>query len=87
MTSDEALFSALAAAVCQAIVANIIEMRSALTVLVQRGLISGSEIESAKQQAPPELVRRLQEELHKQVMKTMQEQYQAFLAGPKGPVQ
>jgi hypothetical protein len=87
MTPNEALFSAFAAAICQAIVGNVIEMRAALLVLEQRGLLSGSEIENAKKQAPPELVASLTQELHITVMKTMQEQYQNLLAGSIGPVQ
>jgi hypothetical protein len=85
MTPDEPLFAAFAGAVCQAIVANIIEMHAAFVVLEQHGLLSALEIENAKNQAPPELAQRLIREVQADVMKTMHEQYQILLAGQKGP--
>ncbi len=87
MTQDEILFAAFAESVCRVIVANVIEMRAALAVIVQRGLISGSEIETARKQAPPDLVRRLQEEVYTEVMKNTKERYQSLLDDQKGSIQ
>ncbi|MEP7353703.1 MAG: hypothetical protein ABI824_10770 [Acidobacteriota bacterium] len=83
MNSDDERFAAFAAAVCQALVGNVIETRAALNVLVRRGLLSGPEIEESKRQVPPELVQKLQAEVQMQVMTTMKN----ILAGHSGIVQ
>jgi hypothetical protein len=86
--NDEALFSALISAICKAIVLNIIEMRSALELLTQRGLLPAPETENAIISPPDDVVQRLLLEVEQQVRTTMKEHYAFFLAQQRnGPIQ
>jgi hypothetical protein len=73
MLSDDERFAAFAAAVCDIIVANIIEVRAVAMVLEKRGLISTAEIQSAIDQAPPSFVEALRSDANTKVMKAMKE--------------